>query len=102
MSDDPGLLQSAALALRAHGPTAAITALIGGCLGIAAAVARMAFTNAAMLERLEHELTLERARADRQRAEDRAMEADRLERIETDIRALRDLMFDIAQRGRGG
>ena len=37
---------------------------------------------------------------DRQRAEDRKRDADRLERIETDIRAMRDLMFEAFQRGR--
>ena len=36
----------------------------------------------------------------RQRAEDRKGDADRLERIETDIRAMRDLMFEAFQRGR--
>ena len=34
------------------------------------------------------------------RAEDRDDDADRLERIETDIRAMRDLMFEALQRGR--
>ena len=34
------------------------------------------------------------------RAEDRKTDADRLERIETDIRAMRDLMFEAFQRGR--
>jgi len=37
---------------------------------------------------------------DRQRAEDRKADAERLERIETDIRAMRDLMFEAFQRGR--
>jgi hypothetical protein len=46
------------------------------------------------------QLATERDRADRQRAEDRDNDADRLERIETDIRAMRDLMFEAFQRGR--
>ena len=58
------------------------------------------FTNDAMLARLDRELAAERDRVDRQRAEDRDDDADRLERIETDIRAMRDLMFEAFQRGR--
>ena len=53
-----------------------------------------------MLARLDRELEAERTRTDRQRAEDRDSDADRLERIETDIRAMRDLMFEAFQRGR--
>ena len=53
-----------------------------------------------MLARLDRELLAERDRVDRQRAEDRKSDADRLERIETDIRAMRDLMLDAFQRGR--
>jgi hypothetical protein len=53
-----------------------------------------------MLERLEHELAAERDRYDNQRAEDRRADAARLERIETDIRAMRDLMFEAFQRSR--
>ena len=67
---------------------------------IAASVTRKAFTNEAMLERLDRELSLERERIDKQLAEDRKADADRLERIETDIRAMRDLMFEAFQRGR--
>ena len=78
---------------------------MGGSLAIAATVTRKAFTNEAVLERLEHELTTERDRFDKQRAgdrraEDRKADADRLERIETDIRAMRDLMFEAFQRSR--
>ncbi|MDT8320645.1 MAG: hypothetical protein RQ826_08975 [Xanthomonadales bacterium] len=79
--------------------TAAITALIGGFMALLAAVTRRAFTNDAMLVRLERELLAERDRVDRQSAEDRKGDADRLERIETDIRAMRDLMFEAFQRG---
>jgi hypothetical protein len=63
-------------------------------------VTRRAFTNDAMLARFERELDQERDRVDRQRAEDRKGDADRLERIETDIRAMRDLMFEAFQRDR--
>lgn len=87
-------------ALRDRGLSAAITVLIGGGLAIATAVTRRAFTNEAMLERLERELHLERERIDKQRAEDRKVDADRLERIETDIRSMRDVVFEAFQRGR--
>ena len=91
MTDEPNLLEGTATqAFRDHGLTAAITALIGGSLAIAASVTRKAFTNEAMLERLDRELSLERERIDKLRAEDRKADADRLERIETDIRAMRD------------
>ena len=100
MIDKPTLLDGVAQAFRDHGLTAAITALIGGSLAIAAAVTRKAFTNEAMLERLDRELTAERDREVKQRAEDRKSDADRLERIETDIRAMRDLMFEAFQRAR--
>ncbi|MCW3784219.1 hypothetical protein [Defluviimonas salinarum] len=100
MTDKPTLLDSVAQSFRDHGLTAAITALMGGSLAIAATVTRKAFTNEAMLERLDRELAAERERVDRQRAEDRKTDADRLERIETDIRAMRDLMFEAFQRSR--
>ena len=100
MPDQPTLLEAVAQAFRDHGLTAAITALMGGSLAIAATVTRKAFTNEAVLERLEHELAAERDRFDKQRAEDRKADANRLERIETDIRAMRDLMFEAFQRAR--
>ena len=100
MPDQPTLIEAVAEAFRDHGLTAAITALMGGSLAIAATVTRKAFTNEAVLERLEHELATERERFDKQRAEDRKADADRLERIETDIRAMRDLMFEAFQRAR--
>ena len=82
MTERTTILQEVGQAFREHGLTAAITALFGGSLAIAASVTRKAFTNEAMLERLERELLAER------------------ERIETDIRAMRDLMFEAFQRGR--
>ena len=100
MTDQPTLLDRVAQAFRDHGLTAAITALIGGSLAIAASVTRKAFTNEAMLERLDRVLTAERVREGRQRAEDRRADADRRDRIETEIRAMRDLMFEAFQRDR--
>lgn len=100
MENRPPILQEAGTALRDHAFTAAITALIGGTIGLLASVTRKAFTNDAMLARLDRELLAVRDRVDRQRAEDRKSDADRLERIETDIRAMRHLMLDAFQRGR--
>ena len=100
MDEKTTILQEVGAAFRDHGLTAAITALVGGTIALLAAVTRKAFTNDAMLARLDRELEADRNRADRQRAEDRDDEADRLERIETDIRAMRDLMFEAFQRGR--
>ncbi len=103
MSDptENGLLAATAAAFRDHGLTAAITALIGGFLALIAAITRRAFTNEALLQRLDRELTAERARLDAQRAEDRKADAARLDRIETDIRTVRDLLFSAFQRGQG-
>jgi hypothetical protein len=98
MTERTTLLQEVGTAFRDNGLPAAITALIGGFLALLAAVTRRAFTNDAMLDRLDRELGQERDRVDRQRAEDRKADADRLERIEADIRAMRDLMFEAFQR----
>ena len=100
MENKPPMLQEIGTALRDHAFTAAITALIGSTIALLASVTRKAFTNDAMLARLDRELLAERDRVDRQRTEDRKSDADRLERIETDIRAVRDLMLDAFQRGR--
>ena len=100
MENRPPLLQEIGTALRDHAFTAAITALIGGTIALLASVTRKAFTNDAMLARLDRELLAVRDRVDRQRAEDRKSDSDRLERIETDIRAMRDQMLDAFQRGR--
>tara|TARA_R110002110_G_scaffold412641_1_gene638806 strand:- start:28724 stop:29038 length:315 start_codon:yes stop_codon:yes gene_type:complete len=104
MSDNssPSLLGSVMTALRDHGLTAAITALIGGFLALFAAITRRAFTNDALLQRLDRELNSERQRLDAQRAEDRQTDAKRLDRIETDIRAVRDMIFEAFQRGPPG
>ncbi|SNT24295.1 hypothetical protein [Antarctobacter heliothermus] len=100
MTEETSFLQEVAEAFRDNGIAAAITALIAGTIALLASVTRKAFTNDAMLARLDRELAAERDRVDRQRAEDRDDDADRLERIETDIRAMRDLMFEAFQRGR--
>jgi hypothetical protein len=100
MDEKTSILQEVGAAFRDHGVTAAITALVGGTIALLAAVTRKAFTNDAMLARLDRELAGERDRTDRQRAEDREDDADRLERIEADIPAMRDLMFEAFQRGR--
>ncbi|MBN2629384.1 MAG: hypothetical protein JXR75_02450 [Rhodobacteraceae bacterium] len=100
MTERTSLLHEIGQAFRENGLTAAITALVGGFLALLAAVTRRAFTNDAMLVRLDRELQAERERVDRQRTEDRKADADRLARIETDIRAMRDLMFEAFQRGR--
>lgn len=96
-----GLLATTAAAFRDHGVTAAITALMGGFIALFAAVTRRAFTNEALLQRLDRELAAERARLDAQRSEDRKTDADRLDRIETDIHAMRTLLFSAFQRGPG-
>ena len=100
MTERTTILQEAGRAFRENGLTAAITALIGGFIALLAAVTRRAFTNDAMLARLDRELVAERDRVDRQRAEDRKADADRLERIETDIRTMRNVMFEAFQHGR--
>ena len=100
MTERQSILAEVGAAFQDHGITAALTALIGGTIALLAAVTRRAFTNDAMLTRLDRELDQERNRVDHQRAEDRKADADRLERIETDIRAMRDLMFEAFQRGR--
>lgn len=102
MKQETGLLETAAQALRDHGLAAALTALIGGALGLAAAVTRRAFTNEALLARLDAELADERKRVEHERARDREADAERLARIEDDIRAMRRLMFEALQhRGDG-
>jgi hypothetical protein len=100
MNDHTTLTSAVARAFRDHGITAALTALIGGTMTLIAAITRKAFTNEALLERLERELACERERIDRQCSEDRKADGDRLDRIETDIRSMRDMLFDAFQRGR--
>ncbi|WP_189382212.1 hypothetical protein [Gemmobacter nanjingensis] len=100
MNDQTTLADAVARAFRDHGITAALTALIGGTMALIAAITRKAFTNEALLDRLDRELIADRDRIDRQRSEDRKADSDRLDRIETDIRSMRDMLFDAFQRGR--
>lgn len=99
MSEHPqNLLQAVTAALREHGATAAVTGLIGAILALAAATVRKAFTNEALLARVERELADERGRFAAQRHDDRKNDAARLDRIERDIAAMRRLMFEALQR----
>lgn len=100
MNDQTTLAGEVARAFRDHGITAALTALIGGTMALIEAITRKAFTNEALLDRLDRELIADRDRIDRQRSEDRKADGDRLDRIETDIRSMRDMLFDAFQRGR--
>ena len=100
MNDQTTLAGEVARTCRDHGITAALTALIGGTIALIAAITRKAFTNEALLDRLDRELIADRDRIDRQRSEDRKADSDRLDRIETDIRSMRDMLFDAFQRGR--
>lgn len=100
MNDQTTLTSEVARTFRDHGITAALTALIGGTMALIAAITRKAFTNEALLDRLDRELIADRDRIDRQRSEDRKVDGDRLDRIETDIRSMRDMLFDAFQRGR--
>ena len=100
MNDQTTLAGEVARAFRDHGITAALTALIGGTMALIAAITRKAFTNEALLDRLDRELIADRDRIDRQRSEDRKADGDRLDQIETDIRSMRDMLFDAFQRGR--
>ena len=83
MNDQTTLAGEVARAFRDHGITAALTALIGGTMALIAAITRKAFTNEALLDRLDRELIADRDRIDRQRSEDRKADGDRLDRIET-------------------
>lgn len=67
---------------------------------LVAAITRKAFTNESPLDRHDRELIADRDRIDRQRSGDRKADGDRLDRIETDIRSKRDMLFDAFQRGR--
>ena len=88
-------------ALREHGLTAAIGVWFTCIAGIAAAVTRKAFTNEALLHKLEQELAEERARIEKRRDEDRQIDDARLERIERDIHDMRNLIFAAFQRRNG-
>lgn len=93
MTNRTPILDQLALALREHGLSAAIGVLLTSLVALAAAVVRKAFTNEAMLQRLERELETQRNRHNERRDDDRAADADRLERIERDIGEIRKLLF---------
>ena len=99
MDDQTTLAGEVARASRDHGITAALTALIGGTMALIAAITRKAFTNEALLDRLDRELITDRDRIDRQRSEDRKADSDRLDRIETDIRSMRDMLLGALSAG---
>lgn len=108
MTDRPTLIAQIGEALRENGLTAAIGALVTAVVGLAVAVTRKAFTNEAVVQRLEQELKAESARADAartadiqrleaQRAEDRAAEQAHRARIERDLYQMRQLLFTVFQ-----
>ena len=102
MSLKPSLAEQLGDALRDHGITAAIGVWFTFIAGLAAAVTRKAFTNEALLHKLEQELEAERARIEKRRDEDRRVDHDRLARIETDIHDMRNLMLQAFQRNPDG
>ena len=101
MTRQPSLLEQIAQAFRDHGLTAAIGVWFTFIAGLATAVTRKAFTNEALLHKLEKELAEERARIEKRRDEDRKVDHDRLERIERDIHDMRNLVFAAFQRKNG-
>ena len=88
-------------AFRDHGLTAAIGVWFTFIAGLATAVTRKAFTNEALLHKLEQELAEERARVEKRRDDDRQVDHDRLARIERDIHDMRNLIFAAFQRKNG-
>ncbi|WP_108485419.1 hypothetical protein [Oceaniglobus ichthyenteri] len=98
MTLKPTLAEQIGDAFRDHGITAAIGVWLTFVAGLAAAVTRKAFTNEALLHKLEQELEAERARIEKRRDEDRKIDHDRLARIEADIHDMRNLMLQAFQR----
>jgi hypothetical protein len=88
-------------AFRDHGIIAAIGVWFTFIAGLATAVTRKAFTNEALLHKLEQELAEERARIEKRRDDDRRVDHDRLARIERDIHDMRNLIFTAFQRKNG-
>lgn len=101
MSNRDSVTDQIIQAFRDHGVAAAIGVWITFIAGLATAVTRKAFTNEALLYKLEQELAEERARIEKRRDEDRRVDHDRLERIERDIHEMRNLMFAAFQRKNG-
>jgi hypothetical protein len=102
MSPQPSLFEQIAQAFHDHGLTAAIGVWFTFIAGLATAVTRKAFTNEALLHKLEQELNEERTRIEKRRDEDRKIDHDRLARIEHDIHDMRNLIFAAFQRRDGG
>ena len=101
MTQQPTISEQIAQALRDHGITAAIGVWFTFIAGLATAVTRKAFTNEALLHKLEQELAEERTRIEKRRDEDRKVDHDRLTRIERDIHDMRNLIFAAFQRRNG-
>jgi len=101
MTPQPSLFEQIAQAFRDHGLTAAIGVWFTFIAGLATAVTRKAFTNEALLHKLEQELNEERTRIEKRRDEDRKIDHDRLARIERDIHDMRNLIFAAFQRKNG-
>ena len=101
MNQHSSLTDQILQAFRDHGITAAIGVWFTFIAGLATAVTRKAFTNEALLHKLEQELEAERARIEARRAEDRQVDDARLERIERDIHDMRNLIFAAFQRRNG-
>ena len=101
MTQQQSLFEQILQAFRDHGLAAAIGVWFTFIAGLATAVTRKAFTNEALLHKLEQELGDERARVEKRRDEDRRIDHDRLARIERDIHDMRNLIFAAFQRKNG-
>ena len=101
MTNRQSLIEQILQAFRDHGIAAAIGVWFTFIAGLATAVTRKAFTNEALLHKLEQELAEERARVEKRRDDDRQVDHDRLARIERDIHDMRNLIFAAFQRRDG-
>jgi hypothetical protein len=101
MSEPSSLIEQTLQAFRDHGLTAAIGVWFTFIAGLATAVTRKAFTNEALLHKLEQELAEERARVEKRRDDDRRVDHDRLARMERDIHDMRTVIFAAFQRRDG-
>ncbi len=101
MTNRQSLIEQILQAFRDHGIAAAIGVWFTFIAGLATAVTRKAFTNEALLHKLEQELAEERTRLEKRRDEDRRIDHDRLARIERDIHDMRNLIFAAFQRKNG-
>ena len=101
MSQHSSLTDQILQAFRDHGIAAAIGVWFTFIAGLATAVTIKAFTNEALLHKLEQELAEERARVEKRRDDDRQVDHDRLSRIERDIHDMRNLIFAAFQRRDG-